>query len=101
MDVEGEDGEGEGGEGEGGEGGEEGGVGGEEGGEGVEDCPNLMFRAFSSPAPRSFPGVESPLDAELCVAAAPLFLARTAALWLERVAVNTALAFFKASGRAL
>ena len=107
--------------GEGGEGGEEGGEGGEEGGEGVEEGgeggegdeeggeggeggegrPNVMFRAFSSPSSRSLSGVESSMEADLRVAAAPLFLARMAALWLEPVAVSAALAFFTASGRAL
>jgi len=106
---EGEGGEGEGGEGEGGEGGEgeDGeGKGGEEGGEGGddgEDSPKVMLRAISSPAPvpRSFSGVVSSLEVETRVAAAPLFLARTAARWLERVAVSNAFALFRASGRAL
>ena len=108
---------GEGGEegGEGGEGGEEGGEGGEEGGEGDgegddeggeggeggEGRPNVMFRAFSSPSSRSLSGVDSSVEADLRVAATPLFFARTAALWLERDAMSTALALFKASGRAL
>jgi len=92
---------GEGGEGEGGEG--EGGEEGGEGGDGGEYLPKVMLRAISSPAPvpRSFSGVVSLLDVELRVAAAPLYLAKAAALWLERVAVNNALAFFMASGRTL
>jgi len=60
-----------------------------------------MFRAFSSPSSRSLSGVESSVEADLRVAATPLFFARTAALWLERDAMSTALALFKASGRAL
>ena len=104
---EGEDGEGVGGEGEGveGEGGEvedgegEGGEG--EGGEGEGGEPNVMLNVSSSPGSRSFSGVQSSLDADSRVAAVPLFLARTAALLLARVAVSAVLAFFKASGRAL
>ena len=77
--------------------------GGGDGGGGGEDSPSVMLRSVSSPAPRSFSGVGSSLGVETDrrVAAIPLFLARTAALWLARDAVNAALVLFSASGRTL
>ena len=71
------------------------------GGCGGEDSPKVMLRAVSSTAPRNFSGVESSLEADRRVAAVPLFLARTADLWLARRAVSAALVLFRASGRAL
>ena len=50
-----------------------------DGGGGGEARPNVMLRAVSSPAPRSFSGVELSVEAD-CRNAVPLFLARTAAL---------------------
>jgi len=72
-----------------------------DGGGGGEYSPNVVFRASSSPAPRSFSGVNSSFEADCRTAAVPLFLARTAALWLARDAVSAAFALFTASGRAL
>jgi len=59
--------------------------------------PNVMFRASSLPAPRSFSGVDSSFEADRRTAAVPLFLARTAALWHARDTVSAALVLFKAS----
>ena len=104
---EGEDGgggEGEGG-GEDGDGGVEGGAGDEveEGAySGGEASPNVMLREVSSVVPRSFSGViMSSLEAELRVAATPLLLEMTAALWLALVAVSAAFIFFTARGLVL
>ena len=71
-----------------------------DGGGGGEDRPSVMLRAVSSPAPRSFSGVDS-LEADSREAAVPLLQARAAALWLTHEAVSAALAFFTASSRAL
>jgi hypothetical protein len=59
-----------------------------------------MLRLLSSPAPRSFSGVDS-LEADCREAAAPLLLASVAALWLAREAASAAFSFYTTSGRAL
>ena len=83
----------------------EGGDGGGGGGDGGEDSPNVVLRAVSSPAHRIFSGVvlslEPEADRRAAAAAVPLFLARTVALWLARVAVKGALVRFRARGLAL
>ena len=68
-----------------------------DGGGGGEYDPNVMFRASSLPAPRSFSGVDSSFLADRRTATVPLILARTAALWHARDAVSAALVLFKAS----
>ena len=88
---------------EAGEGGDGGGGGGD--GDSSEDSPNVVLRVVSSPASRIFSGVVSSLEPEAdrraAAAAVPLFLARTVALWLARVAVKAALVRFRARGLAL
>ena len=67
-------------------------------------CPSLRVRdvegdVFSNPPQLFWSRIAGGSARQ--EAAAPLLLARTAALWLARDAASTAFAFFMASGRAL